>query len=441
MTKMSAARNESDRDEAPELTLAQVGMWLFITTEVMMFAAFFSVAVIFRFAAVESGWPAPASMHVSLGLGILNTVILLTSGVFAFAAARAARQNKVMTARLLVTVTLLLGCAFLYVKFTEYQKKAQLGLFPSASRQQIWQEADKHYLSAVDLRLQELIAESERERIEAGLPLDAPRSPELEQIYKLRESMSDYVAQRVGRGLDPYLADSQVDLMSYQILSDYLTARMEEAFKIELEGLTLFRSASEKRLEVIERRLPLLERQVREAEAALADEQLLGAGDADEATAEEDTPSESAATQDDVTADAVGEGLEQLDDPAVWLKVKQDQLRDIRVEKDRLEVALKPVRGRMDLLESLAEDEYEAGFNEAFGLRLPVVVENGLAWMSVYLLLTGTHVVHLIGGMLVLLWLLPRRLDARRADSLFVTAMYWQFVDVVWIGIFAVTYF
>ena len=60
-------------------------------------------------------------------------------------------------------------------------------------------------------------------------------------------------------------------------------------------------------------------------------------------------------------------------------------------------------------------------------------------------LLTATHAVHLIGGMLVLLYaatvsLLPKPVEARRI-VVDVTAWYWHFMFLLWVYIFALMWF
>ena len=56
--------------------------------------------------------------------------------------------------------------------------------------------------------------------------------------------------------------------------------------------------------------------------------------------------------------------------------------------------------------------------------------------MSMYLLLTGTHALHVIVGLLVFGYFWFRRLDIRVAPAFYVAVMYWQFVDVVWLAMF-----
>jgi cytochrome c oxidase subunit 3 len=58
-----------------------------------------------------------------------------------------------------------------------------------------------------------------------------------------------------------------------------------------------------------------------------------------------------------------------------------------------------------------------------------------------YFLLTGLHALHLLGGMVVLLWAILVSLAGRSLESrqitIDVTAWYWHAITVVWLGIFA----
>lgn len=65
----------------------------------------------------------------------------------------------------------------------------------------------------------------------------------------------------------------------------------------------------------------------------------------------------------------------------------------------------------------------------------------GSASSSFVYLLTAAHAVHLLGGIVVLLyaaslWILRRPIDARRI-VVDVTALYWHFMFVLWLAIFA----
>jgi cytochrome c oxidase subunit 3 len=64
---------------------------------------------------------------------------------------------------------------------------------------------------------------------------------------------------------------------------------------------------------------------------------------------------------------------------------------------------------------------------------------------SVFFLTTGFHGLHVSGGLVAFLFLLGRTFAAKRFTheqqvSAIVVSYYWHFVDVVWIGLFAVIY-
>nr|WP_240489769.1 heme-copper oxidase subunit III [Actinomadura atramentaria] len=67
------------------------------------------------------------------------------------------------------------------------------------------------------------------------------------------------------------------------------------------------------------------------------------------------------------------------------------------------------------------------------------------AYGSVFYLATGFHGLHVTGGLIAFLFVLGRTYAAKRwtheqATSAVVVSYYWHFVDVVWIGLFAVIY-
>ena len=63
---------------------------------------------------------------------------------------------------------------------------------------------------------------------------------------------------------------------------------------------------------------------------------------------------------------------------------------------------------------------------------------------SLFFTITGIHVIHVVVGLLmlsfVLLWTSLGYLDAQRRQPLSVGAIYWHFVDIVWIFIFSSLY-
>jgi heme/copper-type cytochrome/quinol oxidase subunit 3 len=66
------------------------------------------------------------------------------------------------------------------------------------------------------------------------------------------------------------------------------------------------------------------------------------------------------------------------------------------------------------------------------------------AYASSYFMTTGFHMAHVIGGLLLiatlLLWAAMGKFDARRHAAVSIGALYWHFVDVVWLAVFTTFY-
>ncbi len=67
------------------------------------------------------------------------------------------------------------------------------------------------------------------------------------------------------------------------------------------------------------------------------------------------------------------------------------------------------------------------------------------AYGTVFYLATGFHALHVTGGLVAFILLLTRtklsKFTPAQATAAIVVSYYWHFVDVVWIGLFAVIYF
>jgi cytochrome c oxidase subunit 3 len=79
-----------------------------------------------------------------------------------------------------------------------------------------------------------------------------------------------------------------------------------------------------------------------------------------------------------------------------------------------------------------------------------LVVEHGTtlassAYGTVFYMATGFHALHVTGGLIAFVYLLIRtnlsKFTPQQATAAIVVSYYWHFVDVVWIGLFAVIYF
>ena len=130
MNVLAAATATPPHDDgAPRV--AQLGMWIFLGTELLFFGGLFV-----GYAYGRTHWPhgfAVASRHTDVVLGTINTAVLLTSSaIVAFAVASAENgADRRRTARAL-WLTAGLGVAFLAIKSVEYAHEWSEHLFPIA---------------------------------------------------------------------------------------------------------------------------------------------------------------------------------------------------------------------------------------------------------------------------------------------------------------------
>jgi len=135
------------------LSRGKLIMWLFLSTEIMFFAALLGSYVVLRFGAAV--WPKPHHVHLSEPIGAFNTFVLICSSVTIVLALEAARVNKAGLAKTWMLLTLLLGTLFLGIKAYEYQAKFSHGIYPWAPHGLIHERPDLYYGSAVRARLGE----------------------------------------------------------------------------------------------------------------------------------------------------------------------------------------------------------------------------------------------------------------------------------------------
>jgi heme/copper-type cytochrome/quinol oxidase subunit 3 len=66
------------------------------------------------------------------------------------------------------------------------------------------------------------------------------------------------------------------------------------------------------------------------------------------------------------------------------------------------------------------------------------------AYASSYFITTGFHMAHVLGGLMALailfLWAALGKFDAQRHAAVTIGGLYWHFVDVVWLAVFATFY-
>ncbi|MBN9682820.1 MULTISPECIES: cytochrome c oxidase subunit 3 family protein [unclassified Corallococcus] len=107
---------------------ARLGMWLFLATEILLFAGLFACYAAYRFLFPEA-WAA-ASRSLDLTMGTINTVVLITSSFTAAMAVHYAKEGKNAMVGHMNVLTLLMAVGFLVIKFFEYKHKFHIGTLP-----------------------------------------------------------------------------------------------------------------------------------------------------------------------------------------------------------------------------------------------------------------------------------------------------------------------
>jgi cytochrome c oxidase subunit III len=105
-----------------------LGMWLFLATEVMFFGGLLTAFAVYRTTSSEA--VALASRHLNVGLGCLNTVVLLSSSLTMAMAVRAAQLRQHRGLLFWLAATMVLGAAFLGIKAVEYTHDYHERLIP-----------------------------------------------------------------------------------------------------------------------------------------------------------------------------------------------------------------------------------------------------------------------------------------------------------------------
>jgi cytochrome c oxidase subunit 3 len=100
---------------------ARLGMWLFLSTEVLLFAGMFIAYAVYRTYFPE-GFDRAARL-LSVGFGTFNTFLLLTSSFTVALAHYYASHGKNRNAFWLLVASVAMGFGFLVVKYLEYSHK------------------------------------------------------------------------------------------------------------------------------------------------------------------------------------------------------------------------------------------------------------------------------------------------------------------------------
>ena len=125
-TSPAVAHQFDDAQQQKEA--AELGMWAFLLTELMLFGGFFA-----GYTAYRSSYPeafVEGSRHLDVTLGAINTAVLICSSLTMALAVHAAQVGKRGAQVLHLILTIVFGAVFLGIKAVEYSHKFHEHLVP-----------------------------------------------------------------------------------------------------------------------------------------------------------------------------------------------------------------------------------------------------------------------------------------------------------------------
>ena len=216
-----------------------------------------------------------------------------------------------------------------------------------------------------------------------------------DQLSKLRRGLVTYTEQKVGRSRNEFIQQEVLDLLAYIVYPEasdfqYVKGTLDRELASVTEDLEAKRSEKSG-----------LANEMSELESKLAST--------------------------------------ELDD------AEKTELQNKRVELEQSGSTLTPeimlLEDRLSLLKQVNEEgESWEGINQKYHLQLPMVIPSGNMWASTYFLMTGVHAVHVLAGLIAFLLVLPLKLGTAAAGLIENLALYWHFVDIVWIFLFPLLY-
>ncbi|MEW1843592.1 cytochrome c oxidase subunit 3, partial [Nonomuraea angiospora] len=121
----------SRRLREPGHVPGEIGIWVFIFGDLLIFALFFGVFVYER--SRNAGLFEQAREHMNLTFGAGNTFLLLTGSMFVALSLNSLRQGASVRGSRMILVTLLCGIGFVVNKALEYSSEIQAGHTPSTN--------------------------------------------------------------------------------------------------------------------------------------------------------------------------------------------------------------------------------------------------------------------------------------------------------------------
>lgn len=383
----------------------KIAMWLFLSTEIMFFTALIGTYIVLRFGVPEGTWPTPHEVHVVEWLGALNTFVLICSSVTIVFALESAKHNDPAKAKRWMLLTLILGTTFLGVKGVEYASKFSHGIHPNFPRSALYDRADTIWLSGLKEDLRDQIAVMEADK-------DPASQERLERMFTIQSGLVQWTEAKVGKTDDQNMQRLSMESLAAQIYPDSFShAQLEQYAKYthdEQEEVAAALAQTDSHLTEANDKLLALQKEI----------EALKEDDSDEAKQE--------------------------------LAAKTKLATETTIAVTQLTSEIAPLRNRIKALDELhivgGDDSgadshsHSHGINHDVHLKLPMVIPSGNTWANTYFLLTGFHAIHVLIGLIAFALMLPMNLGTAKAGLIENVALYWHFVDLVWIFLFPLLY-
>lgn len=373
----------------------KLGIWLFLSTEIMFFTALIGTYIVLRFGVPAGTWPAPESVGVVEWIGALNTFVLICSSVTIVFSLESAKRNQPGRAKSWLAATLALGTVFLAIKGYEYNTKFEHGIHPQFPRSLIHDKADTNYLSGLKAELREQVHQLQTKTSESAATTD---SDLLTSLQLLQTGFVNWTERQAGRATTPGQQWMHIASAAYQIHPASFSSS-------EVKRLSQFLG---KQADATLRNLEATTDNLRSTEQQLAELQ-------------SELQSLTSSPEDTTRRSTLEKQIGEVNLTLANLKAQQAALKS-RTEYDAL------------------VQSTHGGLNEHFHLKLPRVIPSGNTWANTYFMLTGFHALHVLVGVIAMLLILPMALTPVRVGLIENVGLYWHFVDIVWIFLFPLLY-
>jgi cytochrome c oxidase subunit 3 len=124
---------------------AKMGMWLFLFTEILLFGGLFVL-----YSVTFGRYPTEfheASLLLDVTMGTTNTVVLITSSLFAALSVVAMQRGDRRLTQVFMGGTLILACCFLVIKYFEWSHKIHLGIYPGGETLIHWEPGKQAFFA------------------------------------------------------------------------------------------------------------------------------------------------------------------------------------------------------------------------------------------------------------------------------------------------------